>query len=134
MRVDVITPEKLALGEDCRLATLPTSEGEVGVEEGHAHMMATLAPGEIRLYCTDGPTRVYAISGGVMEVRPARLIVLADAVESLEKIDLERARRARERAEKRLAARAEGVDMDRAQAALARAINRIRGASRREEA
>ena len=117
---------------DCDLTTLPTAQGELGIEEGHAHMMATLTPGEMRLYTGD-ETSVFAISGGVADVRPAKMIVLADAVESIEDIDVERAREAKQRAEKRIGAPAEGVDIDRAQAALARAINRIRAASRAQE-
>ena len=132
MRIEVITPGKLAADMECRLAVLATAEGEMGIEEGHAHMMATLVPGEMRLYEGD-QMHVYAVSGGVVDTRPKRLVVLADAVEAVSEIDVERARQAKERAEKRLEAPAEGVDIDRAQAALARAINRIRVAARREE-
>ncbi len=111
---------------------MPTPQGEVGIEDGHAHMMATLVPGEIRLY-RDGEPEVFAVSGGVIEVRPSRLIVMADAVEKNEEINIERAEKARRRAEERLERPQEGVDIDRAQAALARAINRLRVAERSRE-
>ncbi len=132
MRLEVITPHRLAVETDCDLATLPTAQGEIGVEEGHAYMMATLTPGQMRLYAGD-EKQVFAISGGVVDVRPAKMIVLADAVEHVDDIDVERARKAKQRAERRLGTPAEGVDIDRAQAALARAINRIRTASRAQE-
>lgn len=132
LHIDVITPEKLATEMECSLAVLPTAGGEVGVEDGHAHMMATLVPGEMRLYEGE-QSHVYAISGGVVDTRPKRLVVMADAVEPVAEIDVQRAHRARERAEKRLQAHAEGVDLDRAQAALARAINRIRVGTTDEE-
>jgi len=129
LQIDVVTPERLAVDLDCRLVVLPTAEGEVGIEEGHAHMMVTLVPGEMRIY-EDEEYHVYAISGGVADARPSHALVLADAVEAVAEIDVERARRAMERAERRLAGPREGVDLDRAQAALARAINRIRVAAR----
>ncbi|MHC4712504.1 MAG: ATP synthase F1 subunit epsilon [Planctomycetota bacterium] len=132
MKIEVITPSRLAVDDDCSLAVMPTPQGEVGIEDGHAHMMATLVPGEIRLY-RDGAPEVFAVSGGVIEVRPNRLIVLADAVEEIEEINVERAEKARRRAEERLERPREGVDIDRAQAALARAINRIRVAKRSQE-
>lgn len=133
MQLEVVTPERLAVEKECRLVTFPTSQGEVGVEDGHAHMMATLVPGEMRIY--EGETReVLAISGGVMDVRPSRVVVLADAVERLEDIDVERARQAQKRAQARLEAGEKEVDMDRVQAAAARALNRIRVASQRKEA
>ena len=130
MRVELITPSKFGIEKECRLVVLPTAEGEVGIEEGHAYMMATIAPGELRIYDDDDEVLVWAISGGVADARPTHVRVLADAIEEKSAIDLERAQRALERAEKRLKASADGVDFDRAQAALARAINRIRIANR----
>lgn len=131
MRVEVITPSKFCIEKECRLVVLPTAEGELGIEEGHAYMMASIAPGELRIYDDDDDEAlVWAISGGVADARPTHVRVLADAIEERSDIDLERAQRARERAEKRLKASADGMDFDRAQAALARAINRIRIADR----
>ncbi len=132
MHIKAITPTRLAVDLECRLAVLPTDEGEVGIEEDHAHMMVTLVPGQMRIY-EGGQPHIYAVSGGVADIHPRKLLVLADAVEAASEIDLERARRAKERAENRLEQRSEGMDVDRAQAALSRAINRIRIATGRQE-
>ena len=127
MHVEIITPEKRIVNEESRLTVLPTAEGEVGVEEGHAFMMATLTPGEMRIY-VDEEQLLFAVSGGVADVRPDCAIILADAVERAEEIDVERAKRAEERARKRLKEAAGDTEMDigRAEIALARAINRIK--------
>lgn len=130
MHVEVITPSKFGIERTCRLVVLPTAEGELGIEEGHAHMMATLVPGEMRIY-DDAEALVWAISGGVAEARPMHVLVLADAIEERGDIDLERAQLARQRAESRLKSPPEGMDLDRVQKALSRAINRIRIAGRR---
>src|SRR5919109_4413901 len=104
---------------------VPGSEGYFGVLPGHAPLLATLGIGELT-YRIGREERHLAVSGGFAEVRNDKVIVLADTAELPEEIDRGRAERARERAERRLAGRAqEEVDYARAQVALARALIRI---------
>jgi F-type H+-transporting ATPase subunit epsilon len=96
----------------------------------HAPLMTTLLPGEL-LVKTGGEEFYLAISGGFIEVRPDRIIVLADAAERVEEIDVARAEEAKRRAEKRLAEHEPGVDTARAEAALRRSLIRLQVVQRR---
>ncbi len=104
----------------------PGVQGELGVLPRHTHLMAALQPGEIRL--TNGKqVECYAISSGFIEVCPDKVLVLADAAEAAVDISVERAKRALERARKRLQEKQGGeVDFGRARLALMRAINRLK--------
>ncbi len=130
LHLDVITPfEKVFSGEiDAIMA--PGHEGYFGVLPGHAPMMMQLSIGEMKLK-VDNKDYLYATSGGFAEILPDKITILAEAAESADKIDIERATRARERAEQRLARKSEDIDLDRARMALARALNRLKVASRR---
>jgi F-type H+-transporting ATPase subunit epsilon len=88
-------------------------------------LMTTLCPGELRI--KKGSDEIsLAISGGFLEVRPERVIVLADAAERADEIDVTRAEAAKQRAKERLAHRAAGVEEAGEKAALERALTRIR--------
>jgi F-type H+-transporting ATPase subunit epsilon len=92
--------------------------------------MTMLLPGEL-LVKKGGEEFYLAISGGFIEVRPDRVIILADAAERVEEIDIARAEEAKRRAEARLAEREPGVDTARAEAALRRSLIRLQVAQRR---
>jgi F-type H+-transporting ATPase subunit epsilon len=92
--------------------------------------MTMLEPGELRVRQA-GDEFSLVISGGFLEVRPDRIIVLADAAERVEEIDIARAEEARRRAQERLTQRAPDVDTVRAQAALQRSLARIRVVQRK---
>lgn len=104
----------------------PGAEGYFGVLSRHAPMVAELRVGELDLVDEHGQRRVFAVAGGILEVQRDGVIVLADAVEAAQDIDVARATAARSRAEERLRSRASDVDPARAQAALQRALNRLR--------
>jgi F-type H+-transporting ATPase subunit epsilon len=109
---------------------VPGSEGYFGVLPGHAPLLATLGIGELT-YRIGRDERHVAIAGGFAEVRNDKVIVLADSAERPQDIDRARAERARDRAEQRLAGRAQDeIDYARAGAALARALTRIQVAGR----
>ena len=108
----------------------PGTAGEFGVLPGHAAFLSTLEHGEIR-FTAEGKTRFIATSGGFAEVLDNKVTLLLDTAEFGEEIDLERARRARERAESSL----KGLSFDHEeftslQSALMRAITRISTASK----
>ena len=125
LTLEVATPTRLVVADTVDEVVLPGSEGYFGVLPGHAALLATLGVGEL-MYRKDATQYRLALTGGFAEVRNDKVIVLAENAERPDEIDRERAQRARDRAERRLAGR-EGIDIDfaRAQAALMRALIRL---------
>jgi F-type H+-transporting ATPase subunit epsilon len=129
-RLSIVTAEREVFSDDVDEVIAPGVEGQLGILPHHAPLMTTLLPGEL-LVKQAGEEFYLAISGGFIEVRPDRVIVLADTAERVEEIDIARAEEAKRRAEARLAEQAEGVDMARAEAALRRSLVRLQVAQRR---
>ncbi len=125
--LEVVTPEKVVLSEQVQIVASPGSLGEFGVLVGHTPFLTTLKTGILRYTDAQGTERYVFVSGGFAEALPDRVTVLAESAEKRDEIDLERAKAAMERAEKRLAAERdkEQVDIARAKAALERAVTRI---------
>ncbi len=125
IRLDIVTAERMVYSEDVDVVIAPGVQGQLGILPHHTPLMTTLQAGELR--ARRGKEEVsLAISGGFLEVRPDRVIVLADAAERADEIDLARAKEAKRRAEQRLAEkRVSGVDEAQAEAALHRAIARL---------
>jgi F-type H+-transporting ATPase subunit epsilon len=98
IRLELVTPERLLLSEEVDEVILPGYEGEFGVLPEHTQYLAILNIGVLR-YRKGNETRRIALGGGFAEVTPERVVVMADTAERAEEIDVERARRARERAE-----------------------------------
>jgi F-type H+-transporting ATPase subunit epsilon len=129
-RLDVVTAEREVFSDEVDEVVAPGVEGQLGILPHHAPLMTTLLPGEL-LIKKGGEEFYLAISGGFIEARPDRIIVLADAAERVEEIDIARAEEAKRRAEARLAEHAPGVDTTRAEAALRRSLIRLQVAQRR---
>lgn len=126
-QLNVITQEKTVLSEEVTAVTAPGTEGYLGIWRNHAPLVTGLIPGKLTVRGTDGRETIYALSGGFLEVSRNTVTILADAIERPSEIDVDRARRAAERARERLAGRREEeVDFDRAEAALKRALMRMR--------
>src|SRR5512141_2487481 len=98
IRLELVTPERLLLSEDVDEVVIPGYEGEFGVLPGHTQFLAIMKIGMLR-YRKGNETRKIALGGGFAEVTAERVVVMADTAERAEEIDLERAQRARERAE-----------------------------------
>ena len=133
MQLELATPTRLLVSTEVDEVVAPGSEGYFGVLPGHAPMLATLGNGQVT-YRHGREEQILAVMGGFAEVRPDRVIILAEAAERPEEIDRERAERARQRAEQRLAGRsphgaAEDIDYARAVAALSRALARLSAVS-----
>ena len=93
----------------------------------HAPLLSSLEIGKIQIEDATGQHIEYATSGGTVEVRDNKILILADSVETADEIDVERAKRSFERAKERLAARGKGdIDILRAELALQRAVNRMK--------
>jgi len=126
--LSVLTPERAWFSRPVVSLQAPGSQGYLGVLAHHAPLITDLVPGMLAIRDDSGVQSVYAVSGGFLEVSRNRATVLADAVEPVAEIDVERARRARDRAVERLRGPSKNRDVERAQAALARALNRLRAA------
>ena len=131
IRLEIVTAERAVYSEDVDEVIAPGVEGELGILPHHAPLMTMLKPGVLTVK-KDGDELNLAVSGGFMEVRPERVIILADAAERAEEIDVARAEEARKRAEEaRVEAPAGAEAQLAAEAALARALARIKVAQRR---
>ncbi len=130
VKLDVVTAEGVVFSDDVELVVALATEGELGILPHHTPLMAILQPGELRVR-KGGEDLYLAVSGGFLEVRPDRVIVLADTAERAEEIDRQRAEEAKKRAEEILAHPAPEVDLSRAEAALHRSIARLKVAERR---
>jgi F-type H+-transporting ATPase subunit epsilon len=124
IQLEVITPEKVALREAVDEVVVPGVGGELGILPDHTPLISQVQTG-VLTYRIGAEKRQMHVSGGFVEVLPDKVSLLTDVAEKPEEIDLERARRARERAEKRLAANSEDLDLSRAQLKLVRAQTRI---------
>ena len=132
LKLDVVTAERVVYSEDVDVVIAPGVEGQLGILPHHTPLMTMIEPGELRVR-KGGEEFSLAITGGFLEVRPDRVIVLADAAERVEEIDLARAEEAKRRAEERLhEGRVPGMDEVRAEAALRRAMIRLEVAQRRK--
>lgn len=137
LQLQVVTAERKLLDEEADMVIAPGGAGELGVLPRHIPLITTLKPGELRVR-ENAEERVYAVAGGFMEVRNAevngeassQVIILADAAERAEEIDIERAQEARRRAEETLASGPQNTDLVQAQASLLRALARLRTAER----
>ncbi|MEZ4734052.1 MAG: F0F1 ATP synthase subunit epsilon [Caldilineaceae bacterium] len=127
--VDIVTPERRLLSEEVDMVTLPGVDGQMGILRGHVPLLTLLDIGEIVLHRQNN-TRHIAVGGGVVEIRPDKVTILADTAEQAEEIDLQRAEAARERARTSLAGAGEQRDPQ-AVAALRRSNLRLKVAQRR---
>lgn len=125
IKVSVVTPDGPVYESDVEMVSTKAQSGELGILPGHIPMVAPLQIGAVRLKKA-GTTDFVAVSGGFLEVRPDQVTILAQSAEQASEIDIDRAVRAKERAEQRLRdSKQSNVDFKRAELALQRAINRI---------
>jgi F-type H+-transporting ATPase subunit epsilon len=126
----IVTPDRQMVHDSATAVSIPGQTGYLGILPGHAPLLTELKAGEVT-YAYKGTTHRLAISWGFAEVLPDRVIILAETAERPEEIDVERAERARQRAEERLKkSSATDVDMARAQEAFERATTRLEVAGR----
>jgi F-type H+-transporting ATPase subunit epsilon len=131
IRLEVVTPIKSVVSENAQIVMAPGTMGEFGVLSGHTPFMTTLKTGAMKYKDESGQERFVFVSGGFAEALPDRVTVLAESAERRKDIDVQRAKEAAERAEKRLQSSDEDIDFIRAKAALLRAISRLQLAETR---
>ncbi len=133
IRLEIVTPEKSVVSEDAQIVMAPGILGEFGVLTGHTPFLTTLKVGTVRYTDEKGEERAIFINGGFAEALPDRVTVLAESAERRRDIDLERAKSALERAQKRLEMeKKEEIDYLRARVALERAVHRLKVAGTRQ--
>lgn len=132
LQLEVVTPQKVMVSQEVEMVVAPGSLGEFGILEGHVPFLSGIVPGELR-FTSGGQTERFVVTTGFAEVSDNRVSVLVDAAEKAAEIDVERARKAMERAKERLARERSAGDVDflRAEAALKRAIVRMRVAEKK---
>ena len=101
IRCEIVSQDRMVFEGDVDIVVLPGESGEMGILPKHAPLLSTLKFGILKVRVKD-VEEVFAVSGGVVEVQPDIVTVLADAAENVEEIDIERAMKARENAEERL--------------------------------
>ena len=131
IQLEIVTPERLAYSDTVDAVVLPGSEGELGVLPHHAPLVSMLGVGELRIR-KGGQEESFAIVGGFLQVRPDKVVVMAETADLDSDIDLEKAKAARDEATRALeSGYVEGADLSAARAELQRALLRIRVAEGR---
>ncbi|MDO9527850.1 MAG: F0F1 ATP synthase subunit epsilon [Syntrophales bacterium] len=124
--LEIVTPEKMAFSDDVSDVTIPGSEGEFGVLVGHAALLSTVNFGELQ-YTKDNKKTHYAVNTGYAEVTSHKVTVLVESAERANMIDKERAKRAKEIAEQKLAKMAkDDPDHEKIKRSLERAEKRLK--------
>ena len=127
IHVNIVSAEGAIFEGDADMVFAPAKAGEVGIAPRHAPLITTLKPGSVRVQ--SGETeRLFYVTGGILEVQPYLITVLADSALHAEQLDEAEALAARERAKELLQTRTEGIDLAAAQAALVEAEARYRAA------
>ncbi len=123
--VDILTPEKVVMQTEADSVVVPAADGELGILLNHAPLLAELKPGQIRLRVGD-ELKLFAVSGGYVEVRNNHVAIFAETAEMAQDIDVERARQAAESAKAALRTPQPDIDLAIAEAALRRALARLK--------
>ncbi len=130
LQLEIVTPERRAFTDEVDMVVVPGVEGQLGILPHHTPLISALGTGELKIK-QRGTEQIMLISGGFVEVRPDKVVIMADVAEPSDEIDEARAAEARRRAEAELEAAPEPADLARIRAALQTALMRERIATRR---
>lgn len=126
VHVDIVSAEKEIFSGTAEMVFAPAEMGEVGIAPRHAPLITRLKPGEVRVKINDKESLPYYISGGLLEVQPHMVTILADTAIRAKDIDEAAALQAKARAEEALADKSGKIDYATAQAQLAEAVMQLR--------
>jgi F-type H+-transporting ATPase subunit epsilon len=129
-RLEIVTAERMVYSEDIDALVAWGVEGQLGILPYHAPLMTMLQPGDLMIR-KDKEEEYLAITGGFLEVRPDKVIVLADACERADEIDIARAEQAKKRAQETMKAGPLTAEAAAAEAALRRSLARLKVAERK---
>ena len=130
IQVDIVSAEGEIHSGEAAMVFAPASMGEVGIAPRHAPMLTSLKPGVVRVQDEDGKEESFYITGGMLEVQPRQVTILADTALRGDQLDEAAALAAQQEAEKALEGASEETDVARAQAELAEARARFRAAQK----
>ncbi|WJH36273.1 F0F1 ATP synthase subunit epsilon [Paenibacillus aurantius] len=123
--LEIVTPERKVYAEEADMIVVKGVAGELGILPNHIPLVTPLKIAPVKIK-KGNSTELIAVNGGFMEVRKDKVVILAESAELPADIDVERARSAKERAEKRLGgSKQDELDFRRAEMALQRALNRL---------
>ena len=129
IRLEIISAERVVYSEDVDIVVAPGIQGQLGILPHHAPLMTMLQPGELMVRRNNEEESIF-VSGGFLEVRGDKVVVLADVAERADEIDIARAEAAKRRAEEGIAQHPAHMDHARAEAALLRSMIRLRVAEK----
>ena len=124
--LEIVTPKRIVYGAKVLSFSAPGVMGGFQVLHSHAPLLSILKVGEVKVLNAEGKELRYATSGGFVEVRNNKVVMLAETAERSDEIDVERAKSSASRAQKRIAEKPAEVDIERARISLMRALNRLK--------
>ena len=126
MHLDIVSAEAKIFSGLAEVVSITGTVGELGIFPGHTPLLTTIKPGMVRVIRQGGAEEVYYVSGGMLEVQPKTVTVLADAIVRAAELDEAAALAAKERAERLLADKKSEIDYSQTLAELAQALAQIR--------
>jgi len=124
VNLKIIKPDRIYIEEDFEHVIIPGVEGDIDILPAHAPYITQIRPGIISVF-QNGEKKEYSIHDGFVTVENDKIVIVTDKIESPDEIDVERAEKAKQRAEERLKATKSDIDYRRAELALRRALARI---------
>ena len=125
MKVEVVSSEKSLYSGEAEMVVAPGVAGELGILPRHAPLLTSIKPGVLKITLSGGGEELLYVSGGVLEVQPDKITVLADIAERGEDLDEARADEARKAAEEKLSTGGADINYAAAQAELAQAVAQL---------
>ena len=130
IRCDIVSAEEEIFHGEAQLVVATGEEGELGIAPRHAALITRLKPGQVRVHMPDGEEQFFYVSGGILEVQPNVVTVLADTALRAKDLDEAAARNAKEEAERMLANRTDALEIAQAQVQLAQAVAQLQALER----
>ncbi len=130
IRCDIVSAEEEIFHGEAQLVVATGEEGELGIAPRHAALITRLKPGQVRVHMPDGEEQFFYVSGGILEVQPNVVTVLADTALRAKDLDEAAARKAKEEAERMLANRTDALEIAQAQVQLAQAVAQLQALER----
>lgn len=120
----IVSQDGKKIEDEVELVNLVLTDGAIGIMKGHLPLVGVIEISQLN-YIKNGKANIFAISGGILDVKLDEVLILADAFESQDEIDVNRANLAKQRAQEKLDSKNKDIDLQRAELALKRALNRL---------